>query len=153
MTDFLHATLGLVDSLHQLVAAIVVLIVCGLAWVFGRSPERWGATAIFLAYIAAPIMQDTTDWVSPQIGLMGVDLALLAVMIWLALRTNRFWPTAAAGLHLLSLLAHVAFILDAGVLALAYIIVLNLIGYLVLAALAVGVFEGRRLDHLNPRSA
>lgn len=146
MTDVLHAALSLVDSLHQLVAAIVVLSVCGLAWGLGRPAERWGATAIFLAYIAAPIVQDTTDWVSPQIGLIAVDLLLLAALVALALRANRYWPTIAAGLHLLSVLAHAAVFLDAEVLPLAYIIVLNLIGYLVLAALAWGVIEGRSLD-------
>ena len=153
MSDVLHAALGLVDSLHQLVAALIVLLICGLAWGLGRPPERWGATAVFLAYIAAPIVQDTTDWVAPQIGLITVDLLLLTALIALALRSNRFWPTVAAGLHLLSVLAHVAVFVDAGVLPLAYIIVLNLIGYLVLAALAAGVLEGRRLDRLSARRA
>ena len=130
-----------------------MLLVCGLAWGLGRPPERWGATAVFLAYIAAPIVQDTTDWVAPQIGLITVDRLLLTALIARALRTMRLGPTVAAGLHLLSVLAHVAVFVDAGVLPLAYIIVLNLIGYLVLAALAAGVLEGRRLVRLSARGA
>lgn len=153
MTEMIQAALGWVDSLHQLVAALVVLGVCGLAWAWGRPTERWGATAIFLAYLAALLVQNTTDWLSPQFGLVLVDVGLLAALGGLALASNRYWLIVAAGLHLLSVLAHVAVMVDRTVLPLAYIIVLNLIGYLVLGALLIGIFEGRRLDRATERAA
>lgn len=153
MPDMIQAALGWVDSLHQLVAALVVLGVCGLAWAWGRPPERWGATAIFLAYLAALLAQNTTDWLSPQIGLVLVDIGLLTALGGLALRTNRYWLIVATGLQLLTVLAHAAVMLDRSVLPLAYIIVLNLIGYLVLGALLIGIFEGRRLDRASEELA
>lgn len=144
LESLIHAALGLVDSLHQLVAVLLLLAVCALAWLYGRRLERWAALAIFVASLVAPLVQDTSDWFAPQVGLMAVDVALLVFFLILAITTDRFWPMWAAGFHLLTVLAHVAVHLDGGVMPLAYVVVLNLVGYLVLLALLLGIFEGRR---------
>lgn len=143
--SLIQLLLSLVDTLHQLVAMLVTLAVCGIALVAGGSEERWTGIVIFLATLATPIAQNTLEGPLLLATRIGIDVLLLAFLVTLALRSSRHWPLWAAGFHMVSLLAYVAWGFDRSVVPQALTIALNLIAYLVLLALLLGVLGRRRI--------
>lgn len=138
--------------MHQLVGMLVTLVVCGVALVAGGREERWAGIVIFLATLATPVAQNTMG--DPLLlGLrIAIDGLLLAFLMVLALKSSRLWPMWAAGFHLVSLLAYLAYGLDRGVVPQSLTTALNLVAYLVLLALLLGVL-GRRRERLAATAA
>ena len=126
-----------IDTLPTLIGLTVTILVCGYALIRGGPDERVTGAVLLVAYLAAPFLQNRIDWQAPQYGLMVSDALLAGYFVWLALRSDRYWPIWAAGFQLLTLFAWLAFLLEPGVRAL--MIVFNLIGYLILGTLLVGV--------------
>ena len=140
-----QALLSLVDTLHQLVGAIITLAVCGYAIVAGGREERAAGFVICVASFATPLAQNLITDALVRPTLIAIDVGLLLFLGGLAMRSDRFWPMWAAGFHLLALLAYGAVALNPGVLPPSLFTALNLVAYLVLLALLAGVL-GRRLD-------
>lgn len=138
-----------IDTLPTLIGLTVTVFVCGYALIRGGPDERLTGAVLLVAYLAAPFLQNRVDWQAPQYGLMVSDVLLAGYFVWLALRSDRYWPIWAAGFQLLTLFAWLAFVFEPGVRAL--MIVFNLIGYLILGALLVGVNGWR--TRLNAASA
>src|SRR5690606_5524524 len=138
-----------IDTLPTLIGLTVTVFVCGYALIRGGPDERLTGAVLLVAYLAAPYLQNRVDWQAPQYGLMVSDVLLAGYFVWLALRSDRYWPIWAAGVQLLTLFAWLAFVFEPGVRAL--MIVFNLIGYLILGALLVGVNGWR--TRLNAASA
>lgn len=149
LDPYFRALLDAVDTLPQLIAILSILLVCGYALIRGGPDERLTGAVLLVAYLAAPFLQNRVDWQAPQYGLMVSDVLLAGYFVWLALRSDRYWPIWAAGFQLLTLFAWLAFVFEPGVRAL--MIVFNLIGYLILGALLVGVNGWR--TRLNAASA
>lgn len=140
----IQAFLSTVDSLHQLVGAIVTIGVCGFAILAGGRDERIAGAVIMLASFATPLVQNYVAGAVMRPTLVAIDLGLLVVLGWLALRSDRHWPLWAAGFHLLSLLAYAAYVLHGGLMAPSLATALNLIAYLVLASLLLGTLGRQR---------
>ena len=131
---------------NQYAFAIVLLLTCGSVLWFGRESERWTAIALVSAAIASLLAQ-TSKFFQPESGILLIDLALLGYLVWLALRSDRFWPLYAAGFQIIGTLIHVARLTDDSIFHAAYATGQVLWAYPVLLTLAVGTwFEGRRKD-------
>jgi hypothetical protein len=76
--------------------------------------------------------------------LMLVDLAVFAGFLWVALRSDRFWPLWIAGLQLTALLGHVLKAIDVGLFARAYAAALVFWAYPMVLILAVGTWRSQR---------
>ena len=78
-----------------------------LGWLKGGHPERMGALATIIAYAASTF---THGWRvgSFYAGDAALDLAMTVFFIWLALRSDRWWPLLMTGVMALTLLVHVA---------------------------------------------
>ena len=144
--------LAVVDSLHQLIGAIVTLIVCGFAILAGGREERAAGVVICLASFATPLVQNLMSDAAVRPALVAIDVGLLAFLGLLALRSDRYWPMWAAGFHLMALLAYGAYSMTSQVMTPALFTALNLIAYLVLLALLLGVL-GHRRERLSARAA
>ena len=122
-----------------------LMLVCGLALWRGRDDERlaaagnlasWAITlVVFKAYSA------DTQWY-----VMAVDVALLALYVWLGLRSRRFWPLFAAAFALLIVVTHLAHALDTGVSGWAYLTAALIWSYLALAAIGYGAWTAPYYD-------
>ena len=128
----------------QIVGYGVMLAVCLYALLRGGRTERIAAVAFAIAFVASGFTQDITRFIGPQLGVFAVDLMLLAVLLGMAVRSNRTWVLFAAGFHLLGVLAHLAIALDPSLHAAAYAVVLNLLAYMVFVSLAVGAWDASR---------
>ena len=124
-------------QIRSLVWALTVLGVCALALWRGGRFERLAA-GVMLAAWAVSMLVDKTGFDEPEWGVMTVDLAALAVFVWIALKSDRFWPIFAAAFHLLSIVTHLARTVDSTVLRYAYMTAEILWGYFLAFAIAYG---------------
>lgn len=121
---------------------IAATTVCGTALWKGGPSERGAGAAIYVGWLASIAVMDRSaaGAENPQWALFVVDTLLLAFLVALALRSHRFWPMAAAGFHFLTIATHGIRVIDPTFDLWVYITAEIVWGYLLLAALASGVW-------------
>lgn len=94
--------------MNVLIFLAILAVCCLYALVRGGPPERLGATALIAAVVAShfvpasgPIRFQTIEY-----GTMAVDMTLLAVIVFIAVRAQRFWPMWMAAILLDTVLTH-----------------------------------------------
>lgn len=115
-----------------------ITAVCGSALWRGGPSEKAGAAIILAGWAATVAAAAYPGW-DRRWAVLAVDFAAFAALTWLALRSNRWWPLAAAGLQLVAVVTHAARLLDPTVGGWAYISAGRIWGYLLLVPLAAGV--------------
>jgi len=128
----------------------LLLAVCIYAWVRGGADERVVAVTCLLGTAATLLVISPLRerYAGVELGLMLVDLAVLACFVMVALRSKRFWPLWAAGLQLTTMLGHLLKSVDPEVVPRAYGAALQSWSYPILLILAFGTFRAhRRLRH------
>lgn len=134
------------NQINQYVFFTIMLVTCGCALWLGRNSERWTALVLIVAAVASLFAQ-TSRFFEPESGILLIDFALLGYLVWLALRSDRFWPLYAAGFQVIGTFIHVARITDDSIWHSAYATGQVLWAYPVLLTLAIGTwFEARRRD-------
>jgi len=133
-------------QINQFIFDAVMILTCGTALWYGRDSERWTAIVLVAAAVGSLFAQ-TSKFFQPESGILLIDLALLGYLVWLALRSDRFWPMYAAGFQIIGTLIHVARITDDSIFQTAYATGQILWSYPVLLTLAVGTWlEARRRE-------
>lgn len=139
------------DIIHVEVRTFFLILLGGCLYGLwrGRLPERITAVALMLAWIATQIVNSKSA-ISPEYGMLAVDLILLIVLVGLALLSGRRWLMVASACHLLTVGDHVAMMLDMRILTYAYRTVMVIWGYAVILAMVLGTYfeaepERRRL--------
>lgn len=116
-------------------------------WRGGRD-ERLAGNSVLIAWLLTKLVSRyqglETEW-----GVLVVDLGLLAVLLWLALRSRRHWPLFAAGFHLLAVITHIARMVDPTVGGWAYLTANIMWANLVLVAIAYGAWTAPRRGQAN----
>ncbi len=74
-----------------------------------------------------------TEWT-----LFAIDFAVQLVLVWLAVKADRFWPISAAGIHLSAIMAHLAQLLTHSINPGIYARAEALASYLVLGLILIG---------------
>jgi hypothetical protein len=136
-------------SLYQWASFLALVVSAGAGLWLGRWPERLGASAMLAAWLATALSLNGTQLWGPQWGVMIIDVLLLAVLLFIALRSDRWWPLWACGFHALSVVLHLAVMADPKIWGRAYFVAGNAFSYLVMGALfigAVGRWRPRRTD-------
>ena len=118
---------------------VALLGCCGTALWMGRNSERWTAISLLFAAAISPLAQ-TSDFVHPELGILVIDLALLAYLLTLALRSDRFWPLWAAGFQVVGTTVHLARMVDTDVWPFVYGTAQIFWSYPVLLALMAGTW-------------
>ncbi len=80
---------------------------CVFAVTFGGRDGRWFTTAFLGCVLLTIPAQLAGSWHATQIWLMLVDVLLLGCLIWLMMRSNRYWPIWATASQLMTVLTHV----------------------------------------------
>lgn len=130
----------LIHTLQEQIWTVLMLAVSGFALWRGGWPERLVAVANVLASLASGLAENRRDFIDPQWGVMVIDVLFLALLLWLALRSDRHWPMWAAAFQLLAVVTHGAMMADPSVGGWAYITGYIIWGYMVLASLSVGTW-------------
>ncbi|GAA0202302.1 hypothetical protein QOZ96_001504 [Brevundimonas nasdae] len=130
----------MLNMLYAQVGAVFVVLICAFALLKGDEPERFGAGAYCLLWIATILIQTYLDANWTNYGVFALDVLFLCLLCSLAWKARRSWPVWAAGLQLLSVMSHLLLLVDARMPSASLYTVLNLTGYGVLICLAVGTF-------------
>ena len=124
----------------------LLLVTCSYALWRGRGDERVVAATCLLASLATRLMISPLHerYEGLELGLLAVDLGALLAFLWIALRSERFWPLWIAGLQLTSFFGHLlkAIKIDLG--PLAYGAALAFWSYPILLILIVGTWRGHQ---------
>jgi hypothetical protein len=140
-------------ALHQWTNLLALLLSTGVAAWRGRGPERIAAAAMVLAWLATTLLHDATQLYGPQVLIMAIDVALLAVLLSIALTSDRWWPMWAAAFHGLSVVLALAMIADPKVWARAGFIASTVFSYLTMLALFLGAVGGKPVGKPPPPDA
>ena len=110
------------------------------AFVKGDEPERVGAGAYLLAWFASLLIQRDGDAQSVQWGMFAIDAVMLGVLGALVWKARRTWSVWACALQLLVIMSYIIVALDLRTPIGSFYWVVNLAGYGILIAIAVGTF-------------
>lgn len=115
------------------------MAVCGAAVWRGRDEEKLAAGAILadwgLSVFVARVQSQETQW-----GVLLVDTAQFAVLLWIAMRSTRFWPLTVSAFALLQLVTHLAHAADSTVTGWAYFTAELIWSYLLLFTVGYGAW-------------
>lgn len=116
-----------------------LMAVCALALWRGRDDERLAAAGMLANWSLSRILfkNHSNDL---QAGVFAVDVVLLGLYLWLALRSRRYWPLFGAGFWLLAIITHVGRLVDPRMSGWAYLTAEIIWSYLVLWAIAYGAW-------------
>ena len=137
----------------QSVSMISAAVVCGYAFWRGERPERMAAAILMANWLGTPWLETPDTYHSLQSLMFFTDATTATLLLALALASNRFWPMWVTAFQALELLMHIAMAVDRHVHARAYFIGMEITSYLILAALAVGVWREAPRGRLMLRRA
>ena len=137
----------------QLVLAAAVAVVT-FAFVKGDEPERMGAAAYSMVFLAVTMIKGSTSLNFPRWGVMGLETILLIVFIGIAWHSRRAWPVWAASFQALIVTSHILIAANLRPPHNSVAAVINMSNSGLLKALAVGTFwawQERRAARLSER--
>lgn len=86
---------------------LLTLAGCGYAVAAGGRDGLWAAILIICASVlTVPVTLLGRAWQRPELGVLGVDLLLLAGLYLLTLRSTRHFPVWMTGFHLIATATH-----------------------------------------------
>lgn len=132
--------------MHKYIFVALLFVTCGYALWRGRRDERVVATACIVATIATRFLVSPVSvrYSNVELGLVFVDLAMLATFITIALQSQRFWPLWVAGLQLTTSMSHLMKAVDWQLLPKAYGAAVALWSYPILIILAIGTWRSHQ---------
>ncbi len=144
----------LVHTLTQQIWTVCMLGVTGLSVWRGGWAERTIAVGMVVASVASALVENRHDWSATQWGILTVDVIYLALIFWVALRSEPLWPLFPAAFQLITVVLYAARMADWHVGARAPIVAEHIFSYLILLAIAVGVLlrKSGHSNHLLPPS-
>lgn len=96
----------------------------GLILLLGGQPERVGAAIIIVGSLATAVVSagilGSSTWEHLEIGIMAVDIVVLAALWGVALTSNRFWPYWITAWQLIAVLVHLQMVFFANIIPEAY---------------------------------
>lgn len=128
------------DTLYSQVGAVFAVLVAAFAFLKGDEPEKIGAGAYMIGWLASNLVQDDSALHGTQWGMMAIDTVCLIVYGALAWKTRRAWPAWATGLQCLTVASHVMTLVDLRAPMSSFYTVIAIAGYGVLVAIAIGTF-------------
>jgi hypothetical protein len=130
----------MLDTLYSQVGAVFTVLVVAFAFLKGDEPEKIGAGAYAMGWVASMLVQDDGNLYGVQWSMLAVDIAMLGVLGGLVWKWRRAWSVWATAFQLLVIASHTMMLIDQRPPVSAYYFVINLAAYGLLIAIAVGTF-------------
>lgn len=134
---------------------ILLAIVALYAFTRGRRDERRVCIILVCGVIATHLVISPLHqrFEGVETSVMVVDLVVLAGFIWVALKSERFWPLWIAGLQLTTMFGHALKALDTELFSRAYGAALVFWAYPIVLILALGTWRGQRRQRHGPTAS
>lgn len=111
---------------------------CGYAlWKGTRDARIVAATCLVAAFASYPF----EGYGSVETTVLIVDLGVLALFLYVALQSDRFWPLWIAGLHVTTMIGHALKLMSGDLVPIAYAVALRFWAYPELIILAIAVWR------------
>jgi hypothetical protein len=129
--------------LHPIIYHAALIAVCFYAFWRGSRDERFAAAICIIATLATRLAVSPVGerYSSVEVGVLLVDLFALSGFIFIALRTDRFWPLWVAGLQLTTMIAHALKAVELDLLPYAYGAAARFWVYPIFLAIVVGTWR------------
>ena len=129
--------------------------VCLYAFMRGGWAERTAAVAIIIAAYSTTIAtlyftSSTSRYRQIEISILLVDLAELLVLVYIVIRSEKFWPMWLTAMHSLAVLAHLSPYVP-HMLPWGYWRAVAVWGYPMLIVLAFAIHQHHRQKSAGPR--
>jgi hypothetical protein len=128
------------NGLPTFIYPLTLLTICIVAVWRGGRYERTAAFGLVGAWVLTVVAYRGPSLPTEQIELTA-DVMLLALLIWVALKSSAWWPILAAGFHLLAILTHAAKDLDRQIGLWVYMSAQILWGYLLAITIGIGAWR------------
>ena len=124
----------------------LLLLTCAYSLWRGRGDEKLAAfvclgATVATRFVISPVAMRYTGL---EFGLLMIDAAVLGVFLFIALRTERFWPLWVAGLQLTNSMAHLMKAVDVQLLPRAYAAAAVFWSYPILIIILIGTWRTHR---------
>jgi len=125
---------------------LLLLGSCGYAILRGGAPERITGWLLLAATVLTPLAAHglSMRYVQAEVGIFVVDLALLAALVVVALKADRFWPLVLAAMQLDTTAVHILKMVDADLIRITYALMIAMWSYPMQIILAVATVRHRR---------
>jgi len=131
-------------NIYNHVFHFFVVIFCAYAIFRGGYWEYWGA-GIFTVAVTVQIIWGmfsvSGGWYDTRFGVLLVDLVVLLALLYVALKSDRFWPLWCTGFHIVAVATHMAAAIGSKIIPWAYAISAGFWAYPMLIVLAIGAHE------------
>ena len=132
----------------------LVLVCCGYGAAYGGRDGRRLAVIYVLACLLTVVASRLDhDWARTQPWVMAVDLLLMVALVWLALRSSRWFPIWFAGFHLVAVASHLASAVAPGFATKIYFLLQALWSIPMLLVFAIGVTIDRQAGVVDDAAA
>ena len=120
-----------------------LFVTCGYALWRGRKYEQLSALVFIAASIVSVLARTTGQarYLGVEHSDLVIDILVLAALVAIALRSDRFWPLWVAGLQLTISMSHVLKAIQPGLLPLAYAAAERFWSYPTLIILFIGAWR------------
>lgn len=120
-------------------------LACGYAIWRGGAPERIVGGAMLSSFVATLFAHADYGlrFSNVETGVLVIDTMLMVALLFVALRADRGWPLALAGLHLCTMGAHVVRLIDPDMIRVTYALMIAVWSYPMLFGLLVGTHRHR----------
>ena|SRR6185503_17712120 len=124
----------------------LLTITCGYALTRGRADERFIATVCVIASVVTAFVLSAwrQRYSGIESGELLVDIVTLGAFVFVALRSDRFWPLWVAGLQLTTSMSHLLKAVDVELVPQAYAAAEKFWSYPILLILAIGTWRDVR---------
>ena len=125
---------------HSAIAWIslcIAVLICGMAVWKGDRWLRFVAIVYLIGWIATPFVT-LRDPMSPEWGIMVIDVAVMVLLVWASLQSRRLWSLFAAACQVMCVASHLVSIVDLRIYIATLVAGLGLLSYGVLLALLAG---------------
>ncbi len=130
--------------LHQLIFDVMTLAACLYAIARGGAPERLTSVGFLVAFILTNLAQGPASaYADVEWQVATIDTALLVAVLLVALGSCRFWGLAMASMMVINVFGHVARLMDSGIIARAYYVLVVVISYPMVALLVAATWRHR----------
>lgn len=118
----------------------LLLLVTAYALTRGGWSERTAALVLLAGSLLTDLafVPGVPHFVGVEKGVFAADLATLAGFVFVALKSDRYWPLWIAAIQLIGVLAHFARLLDPDMMRTGYAVLLAFWAYPMLALIALG---------------
>jgi hypothetical protein len=138
--------------LRTILFSLLLCAALGYAFWRGQREERLVAAICVAAALLSLLLVGTisASYSTVELGVLLVDLAVLATFTTVALQSDRFWPLWVSGLQLTTSVGHLLKAVNPDLLPLAYAAALRFWSYPILVILLVATWRShqRRLQEL-----